>query len=232
MTTAPQTEFATAGWYVAAALVLLQGCLPAWELLDHRGWMSHPNFESWVRMAEAVDGYLHQVSESLPDVAARLSENSTGPEPKQERDAALKILAELTRPGGFHFLKGQRLSGLMDKELAEVRRSLGQDTPDEAIAQWVKHFKPERQLDQWAAKVEPLTVDIEGPVRQALIRDLQSLQMPRQSLGAAICRSTRRGETGDTMLPPTLSSNSVLSCKMKAPPGSATGTRWLLSGLL
>lgn len=177
LTATPQTELATASWYVAAALVLLQGCLPAWELLEHRKWMSHPNFENWMRMAEAVDAYVRQGTESLPEVAARLSDSPSGPDPKQERAAASKILAELTRPGGFHFLKGQRLSGLMDKELAEVRKSLSQDTPDEAIARWVKHFKPERQLDQWAAQVEPLTVPIEGPVRQALIRDLQSLQM-------------------------------------------------------
>ena len=132
----------------------------------------------------------------FPEVAARLSESPSGPDPKQERDAALKILAELTRPGGFHFLKGQRLSGLMDKELAEVRKSLSQDTPDEAIARWVKHFKPERQLDQWAAKVEPLTVHYRGTgsaspdTRPAVPTDAC------QSLGKAICGPARRGEKG------------------------------------
>lgn len=173
----PPNEIATACWHVSAALVLLQGCLPAWELLEHRDWMNQPDFENWVRMAETIDAYVRQGSESLPEVAARLSSSPSGPNPKQERAAAQKILAELTRPGGYHFLKGQRLSALMDKELADLHRSLTQDVPDEEVVQWVKHFKPERQLDQWAGQVEPLTVDIEGPVRQALIRDLQSLQM-------------------------------------------------------
>ena len=193
----PSGEIEAACWQVAAGLVVIRGCLPAWELLECRNWLSQSEFEPWTRMVETLDTYLRQGTDSLPEVATRLRSNSRAEDSRQERDAAQRILAALARPGRFNFLKGQRLASLMDKELAWLRKSLSQESPDERMVTWVKDFKPERQLDHWSAKVEPLTVDIYGPVRQSLIRDLQALHMHvsrwvRENSGARAAEKAKR----------------------------------------
>lgn len=163
-------------WPVAAALVLLQGELSAREPMEATTWLSSSDMQPWRRMVEVLLAYSRTTAETVPAAAARHRGKSKGPDPRMERDAARGLLLALTRPSRFNFVKGQRLSGHISRQLGWLGRALEQDQPDAKLQSWVASFKPEKQLDQWADEVEPRTIGIVGPIRQAIIRDLQALQ--------------------------------------------------------